>query len=182
MNRLRELHAAVFGVVESWAPFLLPTLARLIFAGTLVGYFWASAKTKIGAGILSPSVGGYAQIFPRRAEELSYNVDNFSSIETLVVLLGTWAEFVLPALVVLGLLTRLAALGMIGFILVQSLVDIVGHGADVKAVGAWFDRASDSLILDQRSFWIFLLLLLVLRGGGPLSLDRLLAGRLARAG
>ncbi len=41
------------------------------------------------------------------------------------------------------LLTRLAALGMIGFVLVQSLTDSLGHKADA---GAWFDRASDAVI------------------------------------
>ena len=46
--------------------------------------------------------------------------------------------------------------------------------ADAQTIGAWFDRQSGSLIMDQRAFWIFLLVVLVLRGGGPLSLDRLL--------
>ena len=83
----------------------------------------------------------------------------------------------MPLLIVLGLLTRLAALGMIGFVLLQSLTDIVGHGADAATVGAWFDRASDALILDQRAFWLLALLVLVLNGAGPLSLDRLLFAR-----
>ena len=36
------------------------------------------------------------------------------------------------------------------------------------------DKASDSLILDQRALWVFLLATLVFKGGGWLSLDRLL--------
>jgi putative oxidoreductase len=73
-----------------------------------------------------------------------------------------------------GLLTRLAALGMIGFIFVQSIVDITGHGVAGADIGAWFDKASSALILDQRSFWVFALIVLVVRGAGPLSLDRVL--------
>jgi putative oxidoreductase len=64
---------------------------------------------------------------------------------------------------------------MIGFVLVQSLTDIWGHGA---AAGAWFDRASDALSLDQRALWVLLLVVLVLKGAGPLSADRLLRPRL----
>lgn len=182
MNMLISWHAAVFGRVECLAPAVLPTLARLVFAGTLLSYFWASAVTKIGDGLFSPSTGAYAQIFPHRAEAVSYDVSLFSAIETLIVLLGTWAEFILPALIVLGLLTRLSSLGMIGFIVVQSLVDIFGHMADEKTIGAWFDRFSGSLIFDQRAFWIFLLLVLIFRGAGPVSLDRVLEGRLRQLG
>ena len=79
----------------------------------------------------------------------------------------------------LGLFTRLAALGMIGFTIVQSLTDIVGHHADAATVGRWFDRASDALIMDQRAFWLMLLVTLVLMGAGPLSLDRLLSRQAA---
>ncbi|HCQ66032.1 MAG TPA: hypothetical protein DIU07_13175, partial [Rhodobacteraceae bacterium] len=90
------------------------------------------------------------------------------------------AEFILPALILVGLLTRLAALGMIGFVVLQSLTDIVGHAADPGTIGAWFDRLPDSVILDQRLLWVFVLLTLVLKGAGPLSLDRLIDRRLAQ--
>ena len=71
---------------------------------------------------------------------------------------------------------------MIAFVAVQSWVDLYGHGGLGNGVlGAWFDRASDGLILDQRAFWVFVLLYLVLRGGGPLSIDRIL-GRSAPEG
>ena len=84
----------------------------------------------------------------------------------------------LPLLIVVGLLTRLAALGMIGFVIVQSATDIVGHGAWANGTfGAWFDRASAALIADQRAFWLLALAILVLKGAGPLSLDRIIFGR-----
>jgi putative oxidoreductase len=164
----------------SRADWLLSTLGRLIFAGTLLMYFWVSGLTKLGDGILGlfqPSVGAYAQIFPRAMEAVTYDVSQLTWFHWAVVVAGTWAEFILPAMIVVGLLTRLASLGMIGFIVVQSLTDLIGHGGleHKETLGAWFDRFPDSVILDQRAFWIFLLLVLVIKGAGPLSLDRALA-------
>lgn len=159
---------------------LLPTLARLIFAGVLLVYYWVSGLTKLGEGvfgIFSPSVGAYAQIFPRVMESVGFDTDQLSLFQTAVVVAGTIGEFVLPALIVLGLFTRFAALGMIGFIVVQSLTDLFGHGAldDPTVFGAWFDRFPDSIIMDQRALWVFILLVLVIKGAGPLSFDRALA-------
>ncbi len=157
---------------------LLPTLARAVFAAVLLGYFWASGLTKLGAGVFSPSVGAYAQIFPRAMEAAGFDVSQMCAWRTAVVLMGTWAEFLLPALIVLGLFTRAAALGMAGFVAVQTLTDIAGHGA---AFGAWFDRGSDAVIADQRALWLLLLAVLVVKGAGPLSADRLLGNFLRPA-
>ena len=161
---------------------LLPLASRAVFAAVLLVYFWASALTKLGDGVwgvLHPSTGAYAQIFPKAIEAAGYDASQLSLFHHAVVLAGTWAEFILPALVVLGLLTRLASLGMIGFIAVQSLTDLFGHGgiAHAETLGAWFDRAPDAVILDQRALWLLPLLVLVLRGGGAVSLDRLLFAR-----
>lgn len=158
---------------------VLTTLARFLFSAVLFMYYWNSGLTKIGDGLFSPSLGAYAQIFPGAMEAAGFDVSQLSSFHWLVVVLGTYAEFALPILIVLGLLTRLAALGMIGFVAVQSLVDLYGHGgiADPATVGAWFDRLPDGVILDQRAFWVFLLATLLLKGAGPLSLDRLLFAR-----
>jgi putative oxidoreductase len=62
-------------------------------------------------------------------------------------------------------------LAMIGFVGVQSLTDIYGHGVEAATIGAWFDRTSDALILDQRLLWVFLLAVLVVKGAGRLSFD-----------
>ncbi|SEO62746.1 putative oxidoreductase [Salinihabitans flavidus] len=156
---------------------LMPLLARFLFAAVLLLYFWQSAMTKLGDGIfgiLHPSTGAYAQIFPRAFEAVGYDSSQLSVFHWAVTVAGTWAEFILPLLIVLGLLTRLAALGMIGFVVVQSATDIVGHGADPATIGAWFDGTADAAIMDQRAFWIFALLVLVIRGAGAFSLDRLL--------
>lgn len=160
------------------AEWLLPTLARFLFAALFLVYFWASAMTKLGDGlfgVMSPSVGAYVQIFPHAMEAAGYDSSLLSPFHTLVVLAGTWTEFVLPFLIVIGFLTRLSAFGMIGFIIVQTLTDLYGHGVidEASALGAWFDTAPDAVIIDQRALWIFLLLVLVIKGAGPLSLDRL---------
>lgn len=178
MNTLITLHDRAFAPIAR-ADWLLPTLARLIFAGVLLMYFWASGLTKLGsgfAGLFTPSLGAYAQIFPRAMEAAGYDISQLGLGHKLVVLAGTWAEFILPLMIVLGLMTRLAAIGMIGFVIVMTATDLIGHGAwaQPETLGAWFDRASNGLIMDQRALWMLLLLVLVVKGAGPLSLDRLL--------
>jgi putative oxidoreductase len=158
--------------LEHLGDWLLPSLARLVFAGVLLGYFWSSALTKFD-GFLTPSTGAYFQIYPRAFEAAGYDAGQLGRFAQIVVLAGGWAEFALPLLVAIGLLTRLAALGMIGFVTLQSLTDIFGHRVDAATIGSWFDRASDALIVDQRAFWLLALAILVLKGAGPFALDRL---------
>ncbi|WP_166416564.1 DoxX family membrane protein [Cochlodiniinecator piscidefendens] len=183
MTALTTLHNLIFEKLEKLlGAWFLPTLARFTIAATLVVYLWNSGLTKLGDGIfgiLSPSLGAYAQIFPKAMEAVGYDVSQLSVFHWAVVVAGTIAEFVLPALLLLGLLTRIAALGTIGFVVVQSLTDLYGHGGidHPETLGAWFDRIPDSIILDQRLFWVTVLLILVLKGGGPLSLDRLIGTR-----
>lgn len=181
MMALVTLHNRLFELLETRiAPILMPTLARLVFAATLLIYFWNSGLTKLGegiAGIFQPNFNAYVQILPRLSEAVGYDASQLGTFWRLVVVTGTWAEFILPLLIVLGLFTRLAALGMIGFVLVQSYVDIVGHGVGAEVIGAWFDAGSDALILDQRAFWLFVLAYLVMRGAGPLSVDAVLKAR-----
>ncbi len=159
---------------------LLPLAARLVFAGVLAGYFWASAATKLESFPFGLSIGAYAQIFPHAFEAAGANVDKFGILQKLIILAGTYAEILLPLAIILGLFTRLAALGMIGFIAVQTATDIWGHGAGAETIGTWFDRDSASLIADQRALWVVLLLILVVRGAGAISLDRMVARRTGR--
>lgn len=162
--------------LEGW---FLGLAARLTFAAVLLGYYWTSALTKIGEGplgVFDLSAGAYIQIVPWAMEAASYDDSAIGFLPWgAVVAAGTYAEFLLPVLVVLGLATRLAALGMIGFILVQSWVDVRFHGADAATLGALFDRLPSSVILDQRLLWVFLLSVLVAKGAGALSVDHLIA-------
>ena len=179
---MTQTFRALLARLDAFGDLALPLLARFAFAAVLLFYYWASALTKVGDGIFGlfqPSLGAYAQIFPRAMEAAGYDASQLGLYHWAVVFAGTVAEFILPALIVLGLLTRLAALGMIGFVVLQSLTDIRGHAADATTIGTWFDRLPDSVILDQRLLWVLLLLTLVLKGAGALSLDRLIDRRLA---
>ncbi|AUG53466.1 DoxX family protein [Thalassospira marina] len=148
--------------------------ARLVFAAVLWPYYLNSAMTKPGMGplgIFMPGPGAFAQIIPAVAEAHAYNPAAIAFFPWhLIVIAGTLAEFTLPILIVLGVFTRLSALGMIGFIIVQSLVDIYAHGA---MSGALFDGDPTS-VLDQRLLWIFPLVVLLATGGGRFAIDRLL--------
>ena len=129
MIAITRLYSAIVTLLER-GEWILPTVSRFIFAAVLAVYFWVSGLTKVGDGILGifqPSLGAYAQIFPRVMEQVGYDVDALSLYHWAVVTAGTVAEFILPALIILGLLTRLSAIGMIGFIVVQSLTDLIGH-------------------------------------------------------
>jgi len=175
MTKLLNLHDSIFAMISAAAgEWFLPTLARFAFAAVLLKYFWGSAMTKLGSGIgglfnLDPN--GYVQIFPKKMEMLGYDPAGLSIIHKLIAFLGTWSEFILPAMILVGLLTRLAAFGMFGFVIVQTLVDVTAHGAKL---GVWFNNTSGDLIADQRLLWFVLFATLVIKGAGPLSLDRLL--------
>lgn len=160
----------------SMLDWLVPTLARLVFAAVLAQYFWSSALTKL-SGPFTPTDGGFVQIFPRAMEAAGYDASQLDWWASVVVVAGAWAEFMLPFLIVAGLATRFAALGMIGFVTVQSLTDIVGHKAGTATIGALFDAGSDAVILDQRALWMLIFVVLVIKGAGPLSVDRWIAGR-----
>lgn len=182
LSRVAHWHDAMFlwleRTVDSWLPGLL---ARFVFAGVLFLYFWNSALTKIGDGVFgffSISSGAYFQILPAVVERFGYDASAVPFIPYgLIVMVGTYGEFLMPVLIVIGLFTRIAALAMIIFIIIQSYVDIVFHGLDVQSIGALFDRFQNGVIMDQRLLWIFPLIYLVLRGPGLISLDALLGRR-----
>jgi putative oxidoreductase len=179
LSRATALHDEAFAAIEralgGWLPGLL---ARVAFASVLLFYFMSSARTKVGeglAGFFSLSDSAYYQIALPAVEAAGGDVSKVSFLPWgLIVHAGTYAEFVLPILVTLGLLTRLSALGMIAFIAVQSYVDVTVHQVG-DAAGRMFDRFPDGVIADQRLLWAFPLAYLVIRGGGVVSLDGLAA-------
>ncbi|MDR6265108.1 DoxX family protein [Roseobacter sp. N2S] len=174
LNLYTTLMGTVLRLLGDW---FLPSFARFSFAAVLLFYFWNSALTKIGSGIFgifSPTENAYIQIFPKKFEAAGYDITQMGGFDWLVAVAGTCAEFILPLLIVIGLFTRLAALGMAGFVIVQSYVDVVGHGVSGKTLGAWFDGPSDALILDQRLMWMLLFAVLFIKGAGPISIDRIL--------
>lgn len=154
--------------------------ARALFVAVLLPYYINSALTKPGEGVLgifTPAAGAFAQILPPIAEQYSYDTSAIPFVPWhLIVILGTVSEFVLPVLIALGLFTRLGALGMIGFIVVQTAVDIAFHGA---APGMLFNTQPLEL-LDQRALWLFPLLVLLVNGPGSVSVDSWLRRRLLK--
>ena len=172
-----RLAAAVAPAADRW---LLGLLARFTFAAVLLVYFLNSALTKFEGGPFSIAPAAYFQIVPPIVEAAGYDPSQVAFFPWgLLVYAGSYAEVILPILVVLGLFTRLASIGMIVFVLVQSYVDIAFHMADATTIGAWFDNLSSAAIMDQRTLWVFLLAYLVLKGPGLLSVDHILRRRFA---
>ncbi|MEO0692285.1 MAG: DoxX family membrane protein, partial [Pseudomonadota bacterium] len=104
-------HSAVFDRVEALAPAVLPTLARFIFAATLFWYYVNSGIQKFGDGIgglFAPDAGAYVTIFPKTFEAVGYDVTQLGTFHYLVALSGTWAEVILPVMILVGLFTRIA--------------------------------------------------------------------------
>lgn len=158
-------------MLDRW---FLGLFARLVFLAVLVPYYLNSALTKFD-GPFAIADSAYYQIALPAVEAAGGDVSAISFFPWgLMVFFGSYGEFILPLLLVAGLFTRIAALGMIGFVIVQTLTDILVHNVDATTIGALFDRFPDSVILDQRLLWVFPLVYLAVKGAGLLSLDKLL--------
>lgn len=159
---------------QALGPWFLGFAARLLFLAVLGAYYYQSALTKSGMGVLGvfmPSAGAFYQILPGLTEHYSYDTSAIPFFPWhLIVIAGTLTEFTLPILIVAGAFTRLASLAMIGFITVQTIVDIYAHGA---AAGMLFNNQPGELI-DMRLLWIFPLVYLVINGAGKVALDPVL--------
>lgn len=139
MNRLCQLHERLSAAIPE------SLIALLLRVGIAVPFF-LSGRTKVeGFLTLSPST---EYLF---AEE--YDVPFLSP--DLAAHLATYAEHLLPILLVLGLLTRISALGLIAMTLVIQLF-VVPTG--------W----------PTHLLWAGPLVYLLARGPGGWSLDRLL--------
>lgn len=118
-------------------------LARLALAGV----FWRSGRTKVVEGSWFTIDETQYYLFEEFGLPLSPQI---------MVPVTTYAEFFIPALVALGLLTRISALGLLAMTLVIQLLIFPE---------AWWPT---------HSLWAALALLLIARGGGLFSLDALL--------
>ena len=172
---LRDLHDTVFTAIqrgtEDW---LLGLLARFIFASTLLFFLWNSGFTKIDGYGLVDVTNALAQMAPKAIEEAGYDVSQLGLHYHLMAYAGTYGEFILPALVVIGLFTRVASIGMIIFIAVLTYVDVAGHATVAFDLSKAFDGLPGDSIVDQRLLWLFPLIYLAIRGAGALSVDGLL--------
>ena len=180
VGAIKALHDAAFGAVErALDGWFIGLAARFVFAAVLWFYFLNSARTKIGDGFLgffTITDNAYYQIALPAVDAAGGDVSQVAFLPWgLMVFMGTYGEFILPFLVVLGLFARIAALGMIAFIAVQTLVDVTVHQVGPETIGALFDRFPDGVIMDQRLLWIFPLVYVVVKGAGAVSLDALAA-------
>ena len=185
LNTLNSLHQRIFTSLDSLlSDWFLGLSARLIFSSALFFYYFNSGISKLGEGIFglfSPSAGAYAQIVPPIAEAVLYDTSQIAFFPwTLIVIFGTLAEIILPLSILFGLATRLSSVAFIGFIAVQTYVDIAFHGIEAETIGAMFDQVHNSEILDYRLMWMLPLIVLILKGPGKASLDFLLGKVLQR--
>ncbi len=175
INGLRLLHNGFFGALEKVTDgWFLGLFTRLAFLLTLYIYYLNSAKTKIGDGLLgflSITDGAYIQIAGPAFEAAGYEQSALSLPTHIVVFFGTYGEFILPVLIVLGLFARIGAIGMIGFIVVQTYVDVSVHQV---ALGTLFNGQPGEIV-DQRLFWMIPLIYVALKGPGAVSLDNILS-------
>lgn len=171
IDLLRRIHDGVFDTAERATDgWFLGLFSRLIVAATLYVYYLNSAMTKVGdgfGGFFQVSDGAYIQIAGKAFETAGYDTSALPFTTHLMVFAGTYGEFILPILVILGLFARIGSVGMIVFIAVQTYVDVTGHGVEL---GTFFN-GQPAEIIDQRLFWIFPLLYVALKGPGLVSLD-----------
>lgn len=139
MNLVARIHHRVSDAIPDWS------LALLLRIGVAVPFF-LSGRTKVeGLLTITPST---RYLF---AEE--YRVPLLPP--DLAAMLATYAEHVLPVLLVLGLVTRPAAIGLLGMTLVIQFFVIPG---------GW----------PTHLLWAGPLIYLIARGPGGASLDRVL--------
>ncbi|MEM6463064.1 MAG: DoxX family protein [Pseudomonadota bacterium] len=184
VEAVRRLHDGVFDTLERLTEgWFMGLFARLIVAATLYLYYLNSALTKVGDGLLGMfevTDGAYIQIAGQAFEAAGYDASALPLSAHVMVFAGTYGEFILPILVIIGLFARIGAVGMIIFIVVQTYVDIAGHGVDV---GVLFNRQPGEII-DQRLFWVLPFVYVAIKGPGMISLDAFLSrwwgGRVGR--
>lgn len=151
MNLIARIYARAVALVASPpAESLVLLLNRVVLAGI----FWRSGRTKVEEGTWLSVSENTRFLF---AEEYS----GVPLPSDLAAVMATLSEHLFPALLVLGLLTRLSALALLGMTMVIQIF---------VYPDAWWQA---------HSLWAAMALVLIVRGAGGLSLDRLLTARSA---
>jgi putative oxidoreductase len=146
LNPIARLTSAVFGLVPAWLPLLILrlALARPFFASGLTrwdGWFTLSFGTKI--------------LFSQDYKLHVFGAQIPFPMPELVATMASTAEIVLPILLALGLLTRWAALGLLGMTVVIQLTYPDGWA-------------------NFHLYWAAMALAIAAFGPGAISLDRLI--------
>ena len=132
-------------------------IALLFTRVALAGIFWRSARTKVEDGsILTIKDTTFYQFSDAPFNQVPLINGDLGAYVT------TYTEHLLPVLLLLGLATRLGALGVLGMTLViQTFV--------FPEMAVWWQT---------HILWVAMALVLIVRGGGLFSLDRLIGYRL----
>lgn len=137
-----------YDAAARWLSGIVPESLMLLFVRVVLGgIFWRSGQTKVEDGTWFTLTESTRELFRTEYAGVPLPPD-------LAALLANAAEHVLPILLLIGLFTRFSALGLIGMTLVIQIF---------VYPDAWWT---------EHSLWIGLALILVVRGGGMLSLDR----------
>ena len=130
-------------------------LALLALRVALAGVFWRSGRTKVEPGSWLDISDTTFFLFQEDFSGVPLPAD-------LAAHLATWSEHLFPILLVIGLGTRLSALALLGMTMVIQLFVFPE---------AWWP---------VHSLWVAMALVLISRGGGWASLDRLIGRSLPR--
>ncbi|WP_417620635.1 DoxX family protein [Parasphingorhabdus sp.] len=137
---------------------VVPEAIALLFTRVaLAGIFWRSARTKVEEG---------SWLTIKDTTFFQFSDAPFNQVPIFNGQLGayvtTYMEHFLPVLLVLGLATRFGALGILGMTLViQTFV--------FPEMAVWWQT---------HILWVAMAMVLIVRGGGLFSLDRLIGHRL----
>ncbi len=132
-------------------------IALLITRVALAGIFWRSARTKVEEGSL---------LTIKDTTFFQFSDAPFNQVPVLNGELGayvtTYMEHLLPILLLFGFATRLGALGVLGMtVVIQTFV--------FPEMAVWWQT---------HILWVAMALVLIVRGGGLFSLDRLIGYRI----
>ena len=117
---------------------------------SLAGIFWRSGRTKVDEGSWLSVSDTATFLFEEEYKGVPLPPE-------FAAYMATYAEHLFPVLLVIGLFTRLSALALLGMTMV---IQIFVYPE------AWWS---------VHMIWVALALVLIVRGGGSLSLDQLLA-------
>lgn len=128
----------------------IPASLLLLFVRVVLGgVFWRSGQTKVVEGTWFTLSDSTLELFRTEYAGVPLPAE-------LAAPMANAAEHILPAMLLVGLFTRFSALGLIGMTLVIQIF---------VYPDAWWP---------EHSLWTALALILVLHGGGMISLDALL--------
>ncbi len=152
MKLLKELFRKLNTFFSNIPEWIITLGIRLV----IFRVFWLSVQTKI-AGL---TIAGQHFAFWSLTDNVFFQFWDYPAPldSNFMIYAGTFAEFFLSIAILLGLLSRYAAIGLLGVTLVIQFVE----------PGGWWSA---------HVYWVLLLVYLIRQGGGLVSVDRLIAGK-----